>query len=167
MESLSSEQQELVALGASAGAGCQPCASHLLKAGAQAGLDDERMLAAVFSGERVAAEAAVAFGDHVRAALGPDVVPALLPPIEEALASLGAALAANDARNIERHVRSAARLGASPQQLRHAVETACVVQEHAACIHRREAERLLAGDDACRTETVCCSMTRETKEATR
>jgi AhpD family alkylhydroperoxidase len=43
---LSPEQKELVAVGASVGAGRQPCVSHHLKAGAEAGLDAEQLLAA-------------------------------------------------------------------------------------------------------------------------
>lgn len=143
-QDLSLEEKELVAVAASVGAGCQPCVSHHLKAGAKAGLDEERALAAVTSAERVTAEAAVAMGDHVRGKLGPDVSsPALLSRLEEALASLGAALGANDATNIERQLRAALDLGASRSQLRQAIETAHTVQENATRIHRREAERLL------------------------
>lgn len=141
---LSAEQTELVAVGASVGAGCQPCVSHHLKAGARAGLEGDQLLAAVASAERVGAEAAVAMGDHVRSKLGPDVSsPALLSRLEEALASLGAALGANDKANIERQLRAAAELGASRSQLRQAIDAAHTVQENAARIHRREAERLL------------------------
>jgi AhpD family alkylhydroperoxidase len=143
-QNLSPEQTELVAVGASVGAGCQPCVSHHLKAGAQAGLNSERLLAAVTSAERVSAEAAVAIGDHARGELGPTgTSPALLSRLEEALASLGAALGANDATNIERQLRAAADLGATHTQLEQAIETAHTVQESAARIHLREAERLL------------------------
>ena len=143
-QELSLEQKELVAVAASVGAGCHPCVSHHLKAGAKAGLDGERLLAALMSAERVTAEAAVAMGDHVRGKLGPDVTsPALLSRLEESLASLGAALGANDAKNIERQLRAALELGASRSQLRQAIETAHTVQENAARIHLREAERLL------------------------
>lgn len=143
-QELSMEQKELVAVAASVGAGCQPCVSHHLKAGATAGLDGEQLLAAVTSAERVTAEAAVAMGDHARGKLGPDVAsPALLSRLEEALASLGAALGANDATKIERQLRAALELGASRAQLQQAIETAHTVQENAARIHLREAERLL------------------------
>ena len=143
-QKLSLEQKELVAVGASVGAGCHPCVDHHLKAGAKAGLDGERLLAAVTSAERVAAEAAVLMGDHVRAKLDPTLAePALLSRLEEALASLGAALGANDATNIERQLRTALESGATKPQLEQAVETAKTVQENAARIHLREAERLL------------------------
>jgi len=143
-QELSLEQKELVAVAASVGAGCQPCVSHHLGAGAKAGLDGERLLAAVTSAERVTAEAAVAMGDHVRGKLGPELIsPALLSRLEEALASLGAALGANDAASIKRQLQAALELGASRSQLQQAIETARTVQENAARIHLREAERLL------------------------
>lgn len=140
---LTLQQNELVALGASVGAGCKPCVTHHLKAGVEAGLDEGRLLAAATSAERVRAEAAVALGDHVRGKLGPTVKPAFLSRLEEALASLGAALGANDVKNIERQLRAAVDLGAARPQLRHAIETAHAVQGNAARIHLREAERLL------------------------
>ena len=140
-QNLSAEQQELVAVGASVGAGCQPCVSHHLKAGAQAGLGGEQLLAAVASAERVSAEAAVAMSDHARAKLGANnTTPALLSRLEETLASLGAALGANDPANIERQLRAAADLGATRSQLQQALDTAHNVQENAARIHLREAE---------------------------
>ena len=144
IDQLSSEQKELVAVGASVGAGCQPCVSHHLQAGVKAGLNAERLLAAATSAERVSAEAAVAMADHVRVKLGPGVTsPALLSRLEEALASLGAALGANDVTNIERQLRAAVGLGASRSQLQQAIATAHTVQENAARIHLREAERVL------------------------
>jgi hypothetical protein len=82
--------------------------------------------------------------DHARAKLGASVTSsALLSRLEEALASLGAALGANDPANIEQQLRVAAELGASRSQLQQAIETAHNVQENAARIHLREAERLL------------------------
>jgi len=150
-QKLSAEQKELVAVGASVGAGCHPCVSHHLKAAVDAGLEGEQLLAAVASAERVSAEAAVAMGDHARAKLGASVTsPALLSRFEEALASLGAALGANDAANIDRQLRAAADLGASRSQLQQAIDTAHDVQENAVRIHLRKAERLL---DALRPAT--------------
>lgn len=143
-QTLSAEQKQLVAVGASVGAGCQPCLSHHLEAGARAGLGGEQLLAAVASAERVSAEAAVAIGDHARATLDANITsPALLSRLEEALASFGAALGANDPTNIERQLRTAADLGATRSQLQEAIDAAHDVQENAARIHLREAQRLL------------------------
>lgn len=154
-QNLSAGQKELVTVGASVGAGCRPCLSHHLTVGAQAGLGGELLLAAVASAERVTAEAAVAIGDHARAELDGNITsPALLSRLEEAFASLGAALGANDPTNIERQLRAAADLGATRSQLQQAIDSAHNVQEKAARIHLREAERLL--------DTVATTVTTET-----
>lgn len=109
-QNLSAGEKELVAVGASVGAGCHPCVDHHLEAGAKTGLDGEQLLAAVTNAERVTAEAAVSMGDHVRAKLGPTMTaPALLSRLEQALASLGAALGANDKQNVERQAANRAR----------------------------------------------------------
>lgn len=143
-QNLTPEQKELVAVGASIGAGCQPCVRHHLQAGRAAGLDEVQLLSAVTTAERVRAEATVAMADYVRRTLGLDLTsPAPLPPLEETLASLGAALGANDIKNIERQLRVAVELGASRPQLQHAIGTAHSIQENATRIHLREAQRLL------------------------
>ena len=120
------------------------------------------------------AEAAVAIDDHVRDELGPDVTaPARLSRLEEALASLGAALGANDVTTMERQLRAAADLRVSRAQLREAIEIAHGVQENAARIHLREAERLLdavapavaADADAQPGEHCGCGSDDETSEA--
>ncbi len=145
-QKLSEEQKELVAVGASVGAGCHPCVSYHIKAGAKAGLSGDRLLAAVTSAERVAAEAAERMATHARGQLGAEATaPAVASPRDEALASFGAALGANDLANIERHMLAAAQLGASRPQLQEAIEMAQKVQENATRIHVREAENLLEG----------------------
>ncbi len=143
-QDLSPKQKELVAVGASVGAGCHPCVSHHLKAGTQAGLDDGKLLAAVTSAERVASEASVLVADHARGQLAPAVTaPATLTSLEDALAALGAALGANDAAAIDLQLRSALDAGAARSQLEQAIETAKSVQETAGRIHVRKAEQLL------------------------
>jgi len=145
-QKLSKEQWELVAVGASVGAGCHPCVSYHVKAGAKAGLSGDRLLAAVTSAERVAAEAAERMAAHARSQLGVEATASVVrSPLDEALASFGAALGANDLANIERHMLAAAQLGASRPQLQEAIEMAQKVQENATRIHVREAEKLLEG----------------------
>jgi AhpD family alkylhydroperoxidase len=146
--SLTAQQQELVAVGASVGAGCHPCVSHHLKAAVEVGLHDDQLLAAVASAERVTAEASVQMDDHIRAKLGADLRPALLSRVEETLASMGAALAANDKENIERQIKAALELGVPREQVREAIETARVVQENAARLHIRDAHRLLESTES-------------------
>ena len=143
---LNEEQKELVAVGASVGAGCHPCVSYHIKAGAKAGLAGDRLLAAVTSAERVAAEAGERMAAYARGQLGAEATAAAVgAPLDDALASFGAALGANDLANIERHMLAAAQLGASRTQLQEAIEMAQKVQENATRIHVREAEKLLEG----------------------
>jgi AhpD family alkylhydroperoxidase len=143
-QKLGSEQRELVAVGASVGAGCHPCVNYHIKAATKAGVTGERLLAALASSERVAAEAAERMTVHARGKLGTEVTaPAAASPLDDALASFGGALGANDLANIEHHMRAAADLGASHAQLEEAIATAQKVQENATRIHVREARRLL------------------------
>ena len=139
---LSPAQKELVAVGASVGAGCHPCLSHHLKAGVEAGLNSGHLLAAVSSAEAVASEATILVADLAREKLGSTPTPTLTP-LEDALAALGAALGANDAAAIDLQLRAAVDLGASRSQLEQAIETARNVQENAGRIHFRKAEKLL------------------------
>jgi AhpD family alkylhydroperoxidase len=141
---LGSEQRELVAVGASVGAGCHPCVSYHIQAATKAGVTGERLLAALASSGRVASEAAERMTVHARGQLGTGVTaPAAASPLDDALASFGGALGANDLVNIERHMHAAAELGASHAQLEEAIATAQKVQENATRIHVREARRLL------------------------
>jgi AhpD family alkylhydroperoxidase len=144
-QNLTARERELVAVGASIGAGCHPCVSHHLKAGADAGLDGEQLLAAVTSAEQITAEAAVLMADHARNKLGSTITtPTELSPLEGTLTALGAALGANDAAAIGLQMRTAHDFGASRSHLEEAIETAKTVQENAGRIHVRGAEHVLA-----------------------
>ncbi len=141
---LDGEQRELVAVGASVGVGCHPCVSYHVKAATKAGLAGGRLLGAVSSAERVAAEAAERMAVHARTELGPQAMePVAVSPLDDALASLGAALAANDLVSIEGQMLAAAKAGASQSQLQEALEVAQNVQQNAARIHFEKAVRLL------------------------
>lgn len=141
---LTPQQKELVAIGASVGAGCHPCFNYHVKAGARAGLDGDRLLAATRSAERVATEAVQGMAVHTRRQLGVEAgASAVAAPLDVELASLGAALGANDLANIERHLLAAVGLGASRAQLQEAIEAAVKVQQNAIRIHQGAAERLL------------------------
>jgi AhpD family alkylhydroperoxidase len=143
-QKLSSEQRELVAVGASVGAGCHPCVSYHIKAATRAGVTGGQLLAALASSERVAAEAAERMKVHACGQLATAVTaPAAASRLDDALASFGGALGANDLVNIEHHMHAAADLGASHAQLEEAIATAQKVQENATRIHTREARRLL------------------------
>ena len=141
---LTDDQRELVAIGASVGAGCQPCVTHHLKAGAKAGMPPERLLAGVINAELAAAESAERLTDHVRAQLGSEVKePKATPSLDEALASLGGALASNDLTNVRRQLKVCQQLGMTRTQLREAIELGRAVQENATRMHFRAALDLL------------------------
>ena len=152
-ETLTVEQKELVAVGASVGAGCHPCVRHHIKAAVKAGVDQSHVLAALATGDRIAAEAVRRMGPYSREVLGvePTASAAAASSLDDALAALGAAIAANDAAAIDGQLLAARAAGASISQLEAAIETAANVQRNAARIHVREAERLvgqLAASDA-------------------
>lgn len=144
-EQLSAEQKELVAVGASVGAGCHPCVKHHIKAAVKAGVGEERLIAALTASDRIATEATKRMAVHSRGVLGaePTASATARSPLDDALASFGAAVAANDRAAIESQIAAARAAGASRAELEQAVQTAATVQENAARIHIREAERLI------------------------
>ena len=144
-ETLTVEQKELVAVGASVGAGCHPCVRHHIKAAVMAGVDEQRVLAALATSDRIAAEAVERMGPYSREVLGvePTARAAAGSSLDDALAGFGAAIAANDAAAINGQLLAARAAGASISQLETAIETAANVQRNAARIHVREAERLV------------------------
>lgn len=144
-EGLTQDQKELVAIGASVAAGCQPCVSYHIKAGRKAGLGRPRMETAVTTAERVAEEAVLRMSEHARGRLGGDGTAASEPasPVDIGLAAYGAAITANSIADIEARMLAAVELGLTPPQLAEAIEVARAVQENAGRIHVREAQRLL------------------------
>jgi AhpD family alkylhydroperoxidase len=143
-QKLSDEQRELVAIGASIGAGCQPCVTYHLKAGAKAGVSAERLLAGVVNSELAAAEAAERLSDHARAQLGREVrEPKVTVALDVALASLGGALGASDLANVERQLFTCLQFGITQSQLREAIELGRAVQENSTRMHHRAALDLL------------------------
>jgi AhpD family alkylhydroperoxidase len=133
---LSTEQKELVAVGASVGAGCHPCVKHHVKTAVEAGVNEERLIAALTSSDRIAAEATKRMVAHSRGVLGADPTATAVPSsaLDGALASFGAAIAANDKTAIEAQLAAAQAAGATKAQLEQAVQTAAKVQENAARI---------------------------------
>jgi AhpD family alkylhydroperoxidase len=143
-QELTGEQKELVAIGASVGAGCHPCVDHHLKAGTRAGLSTERLLAGVINAELAAAESAERLTEHVRVELGSEVKePRMVAALDEALACLGGALGSNDLTNVKHQLLVCRQLGMSQPQLREAIELGRGVQENATRMHYRAALDLL------------------------
>lgn len=142
---LSSQAREFVAVGASVGAGCHPCVTHHLKAGAGAGLSAQALLAAITAAERVSADAPARMAQHARRQLLARAGNAEANGTvrEATLAALGAAVAANSMPNINRYLTEAAELGVSRDELADAVNAAHEVQQNAARIHARLTGKLL------------------------
>ena len=171
-ERLTPEQKELVAIGASVGAGCLPCTSFHFKFSRKLGIEVGRMLSAAVEAEDVVSDARARLSEHVREELGPDAKPVELSGLDSELAALGAAITANSLPNIRRHMIRASEWGLSGAQLADAIGVAERVQQKAAEGHIRETERFLehfgakladddAGDDLCGADCGC-----NTKETT-
>jgi len=171
-QKLTAEQKELVAIGASVGVGCLPCASYHFKAGQRAGLEAGRILSVVADAERVSADATERMSAHVREELGRQATAAPAPAsaLDGTLAALGAAIGANSIPNIERHMVAAAASGLSGAQLAETVMVAQLVQQMAAKGHLEKAERLLerfgspsvtVGDDSLCADDCPCHATKE------
>jgi len=142
---LSPQAREFVAVGASVGAGCYPCVTHHLKAGAEAGLGAQALLAAITAAERVTADSSARMAQHARRQLPAPAANAGAdgPAGAAALAALGAAVAANSMPNIERYLTEAAELEMSRDELADAVNVAHEVQRNAARIHAQRTGKLL------------------------
>lgn len=142
---LSRQAREFVGVGASVGAGCHPCVTHHLKAGAEAGLGAEALLGAIAAAERVSADASARMAQHGRRQLAAQATDTGAGGTvrDATLAALGAAIAANSMPNIERYLTEAAELGVSHDELAEAVHLAHEVQGNAARIHARLTAKLL------------------------
>ncbi len=142
---LSPQAREFVAVGASVGAGCHPCVTHHLKAGAEAGLGAQELEAAITAAERVIADSSARMAQHARRQLPAPAGSAGAdgPAVAVALAALGAAVAANSMPNIERYLTEAAQLDVSGGELTDAVNVAHEVQRNAARIHAQRTGELL------------------------
>lgn len=139
------DQQELVAIGASVGAGCHPCLAHHVKAAQEAGVPVDRLRSALGSAEGVASHAVATMSGQLHAQFAVSRSATAARSLDEVLAGLGAALGANDRVNIEGHVQSAASLGATREQVRQAIDVAQSTQTNAMRLHRRVADRALDG----------------------
>lgn len=143
---LTKAEQELVAIGASVGAGCHPCTEYHLAEAAKAGLGQSEMLQALADAECVKRSAYNELAVYSRELLGEA---AELPPsccddtsIAKELVSVGSAVGANSIAQLRKHVEQARAIGIDLSQLNHAVEIARNVQRHAAEFTAKEAALL-------------------------
>jgi len=143
---LTKAEQELVAIGASIGAGCHPCLEYHLAEGARVGLEAGVLLQALADAECVKRSAYNELAVRGRELLGET---AELPPaccdetsVTKEFVSLGSALGANSVAQLRKHVEQARGVGINTTQLSHAVEIAQNVQRHAGELTAKEAALL-------------------------
>jgi AhpD family alkylhydroperoxidase len=133
---LNPTERELVAIGASVGAGCHPCLEYHLQAGAEAGLPDAALLQALADAECVKRSSYNQLATHGRELLRVAVeAPADCctdSNVAKEFVSIGAAIGANSLANLQKHVEAARTVGLSALQITMAIRVAQTVQRTAA-----------------------------------
>ena len=142
---LEQKDKELVAIGASVGAGCGPCIDHHIPAGRDAGLTEAELTRAVEVAEATHQAAVQLLSRRSRELLHGAEAPAggsVQPPTgsrPDELVALGASIGGNCHPLLEQHIAGALRQGLIPSQVRSAIKMAQIVQQHAADITARKA----------------------------
>jgi AhpD family alkylhydroperoxidase len=147
-EQLTRTEQELIAIGASVGAGCQPCLEYHLSEGGQAGLSKAELLQALADAECVKRSAynELAVRGRELLAMAADMPPACCDDtsVMKEFVSVGSAIGANSLIQLRKHIDQARGVGIGNAQLSEAIEIARNVQKHAAEGTAREANLLAA-----------------------
>ncbi len=148
MASLTEKERELVAIGASVGAGCQLCIQYHVGASLKSGLTNDEVSRAIDEAEAVRREGGVAVSNVGRRVLGVEQGQAERSSEpggrEQALVFIGAAAGCNAGSLLAGYIATAVeRLGVSGEELRSALEMAEMVKERAADFMRRDVERAL------------------------
>jgi AhpD family alkylhydroperoxidase len=144
---LSASDKELVALGASIGAGCHPCTQYHTQAALKAGLDAVEVRWAIEMAQVVRARGGVAVANVGRRILGVDqqeLAAQGAPPCRDsALVWLGAAAGCNSGVLLAEYAPQAAALGVGAAELREAIDVAEMVKTQAGKFLSRDVERVL------------------------
>ena len=140
-------EKELVAIGASVGAGCRPCIEHHIPAARKSGLTEADLAEAVRVAVAVRSQATELFAARVDELLGGSPA-APTPPatnVSEAgeLVALGASVGANSHVLLRRHIARALDAGLAVGQIEAALRTAEYVQSRAAAMTTDEAAAAL------------------------
>ena len=144
---LTTTDRELAAIGASVGAGCQPCLEYHVAAGAQAGLAHAALLKAIEDAECVKRDAQVRMAGRARDLLGL-TGPSATDCCDDSdrakeLAAVGSAIGANSVANLRKHVAAAIAVGVTPDELDQAIAAARAVQDQAARLTAGEATSIV------------------------
>jgi AhpD family alkylhydroperoxidase len=144
---LNEQQRELVAIGASIGAGCHPCLEHHLGEAARLGLAQPDLLQAVADAECVKRSSYNELAARGRELLGES---AELPPsccdetsVMKEFVSVGSAVGANSVAQLRKHIDQARGVGIGAEQIELAVRIAESIQRHAAEVTAKAAAGLL------------------------
>lgn len=134
---LEPKDKELVAIGASLGAGCAPCIGHHIPAGRDAGLTDAGLVRAVEVAEAVHQLAVEMLARRTQELLGVTEKSADVPlqtsvtSWSDELVALGTSIGANCHPLLEQYVARVLKEGARASQVRSAIKMAEFVQQHA------------------------------------
>jgi len=147
MATLTDREQELVALGASIGAGCRPCTKYHVATALKTGLPTGEVHRAIDGAQAVRCDAAALVANVGRGGLGVegDGGYSHRQPAdrEQLLVCVGAAAGSNAAPLVKAYVEDAGqRFGLSGEELREALDIAETVKEHAADFFRRDVAKL-------------------------
>jgi AhpD family alkylhydroperoxidase len=130
---LSPKDKELIAIGASIGAGCQSCTAHHIEAAREAHATNEEIREAIDQALVVRRRATrIMLGVAERLLGNEDAVEShegrALPPVGE-LVSIAASVGLNCTSNLEMHLRAARKAGATTRQARVALSVARAVRK--------------------------------------
>jgi AhpD family alkylhydroperoxidase len=154
-EGLSARDKELIAIGASVGAGCQPCTVHHLQAAQALGATHDDIRQAVDDALCVRRNATQVMNDWADTNLG--AAPATEAaccgekPLVRELVSLAAGVAVSCSTNVARHLAAARRTGASARQIQIAVGIARAIRG----VAERHAVQSIGAEDA--EGGACCT----------
>ena len=130
---LTEKEQELIAIGASIAAGCQPCTTFHIRAARIAEANDDEIRRAVGNALRVRRNATEVMA-RIGASQSVDASASEANDDEDksligALVSIGSAYAVNCVTNLETHVASAREQGATDGQILSAIKISCAVKD--------------------------------------
>ena len=130
---LTEKEQELIAIGASIAAGCQPCTTFHMRAARIAEANDDEIRRAVGNALRVRRNATEVMA-RIGASQSVDASTSDANDNEDksrigALVSISSAYAVNCVANLETHIASAREQGATDGQILSAIKISCAVKD--------------------------------------
>ncbi len=153
---LNDKDRELISIGASLAAGCQPCARFHLRAAQIAGASNAEIRQTVndtLGVSRHATEQMAEFASQYVGAANPDAAGQVTPLLRE-LVSISAACAINSTPELETHLAAARRFGATKGQILSAIKIASAVKDTAEGKVEEATGRALGGKPV-ETESCC------------